>query len=138
MYLGTFSRRAQSLATFFIFVQVRISGTQCLFFIGSSLGISYEKKAGRQMYFFSSVCQLSDSYSNLILCYKLSCSLIFFFCVSRQIRPYLLRAKKLQVQASQVHLPDLLSSQNRFRLSLTHWLYHLSSLQMSCLSLQVL
>ena len=137
MCLSTFSRRARSLATFFIFVRVRISGTQCLFFIGSSLGISYEKKAGRQMYFFSSVCQLSDSYSNLILCYKLSYSLIFFFCVSRQSHPYLLRAKKLQVQASQVHLPDLLSSQNRFRLSLTHWLYHLSFLQMSCLSLQV-
>ena len=90
------------------------------------------------MYFFSSVCQLSDSYSNLILCYKLSCSLIFFFCVSKQIRPYLLRAKKLQVQASQVHLPDLLSSQNRFRLYLTHRLYHLSTLQMSSVSLQVL
>lgn len=90
------------------------------------------------MYFFSSVCQLSNSYSNLILCYKLSYSLIFFFCVSRQSRPYLLRAKKLQVQASQVHLPDLLFLQNRFRLSWIHWLYHLSSLQMSCLSLQVL
>ena len=64
--------------------------------------------------------------------------IIFFFCVSRQSRPYLLRAKKLQVQASQVHLPDLLFLQNRFRLSWIHWLYHLSSLQMSCLSLQVL
>ena len=96
------------------------------------------KKAGRQMYFFSSVCQLSNSYSNLILCYKLSYSLIFFFCVSRQSRPYLLRAKKLKVQSSQVHLPDLLFLQNRFRLSWIHWLYHLSSLQMSCLSLQVL
>ena len=138
MCLGTFSRRAQSLATFFIFVRVRISGTQCLFFIGSSLGISYEKKAGRQMYFFSSVCQLSDSYSNLILCYKLSYSLIFFFYVSKQIRPYQLQVKKLQVLTSQVRLPDLRSSQNRFRLSLIHLLYHLSSLQMSCLSLQVL
>ena len=32
MCLGTFSRRAQSLATFFIFVRVPISGTQCLLF----------------------------------------------------------------------------------------------------------
>ena len=63
--------------------------------------------------------------------------IIFFFCVSKQIHPYQLRVKKLQVLTIQIRLPDLRSSRNHFRLSWIYLLYHLSFLQMSCFSLQV-
>ena len=47
MCLGTFSRRAQSLATFFIFVRVRTPARSAFYFIGSFFGISYEIKRER-------------------------------------------------------------------------------------------
>ncbi len=56
MCLGTFARRAQSLATFFIFVRVRISGTQCLFFIGSSFGISHKKRESNAIFRYFLFC----------------------------------------------------------------------------------
>ena len=55
MCLGTFSRRARSLATFFIFVRVRISGTQCLLFHRKFLrNFLWNKKEPGEIPWFSS------------------------------------------------------------------------------------
>jgi len=43
MYLGTFSRRARSLATIPIFTRVRILGTQCLFVIATVTKVSRKR-----------------------------------------------------------------------------------------------
>ena len=43
MYLGTFSRRARSLATILIFARVRILGTQCLFVIATVTKVSRKR-----------------------------------------------------------------------------------------------
>ena len=43
MCLGTFSRRARSLATIFIFARVRILGTQCLFVIATVAKVSRKR-----------------------------------------------------------------------------------------------
>ena len=43
MGLGTFSRRARSLATILIFARVRILGTQCLFVIATVTKVSRKR-----------------------------------------------------------------------------------------------
>ena len=43
MCLGTFSRRARSLATILIFARVRILGTQCLFVIATVTKVSRKR-----------------------------------------------------------------------------------------------
>ena len=103
---------------------------------------SVNSKKSRQNWLFLAVCRLSGSYDLLkikVIINNMASTLfiIFFFCVSKQIHPYQLRVKKLQVLTIQIRLPDLRSSRNHFRLSWIYLLYHLSFLQMSCFSLQV-